>query len=320
MEYNFKEQKFKIIRNDKAYYPSILKLYKETSDYHKDLNFIENKYNTSVYGPINIGYLAFDQDNVASYYGVFPINLTFNGIEYLAAQSGDTLTHPNYQKKGLFTYLAKVSYELALQENVQLVFGFPNKNSLPGFQKNLNWVCHHKMQELTIPVNTLPIAELVSKKDFLNKIYISWVANILNKIKVNPNEAALEGFNTQVNLLRVKKDLNFFKYKRYSNATLISKNNFLIFLKVETHLIIGDVAFFDKNKLAEFLNTIKQLARQLLVFKIKFYLSSNHWLFDYLKDAYTPVDNNYIGFCFINQNVSIPFEDALFSAADFDTF
>ena len=56
MEYNFKEQKFKIIRNDKAYYPSILKLYKETSDYHKDLNFIENKYNTSVYGPINIGY------------------------------------------------------------------------------------------------------------------------------------------------------------------------------------------------------------------------------------------------------------------------
>jgi hypothetical protein len=295
-------------------------LYHETSGYKKNIDFVERKYDTTIYTKSDIGFLAFDGKNVASYYGVFPIKMVYKGVEYFAAQSGDTLTHPNYQKKGLFTYLAKETYLLAEKENIQFVFGFPNKNSLPGFQKKLNWVCHHKMQEFSIAVNSLPVAELVSKKYFFNELYLSWVKKVLSKYIVNPNQVALDGFNTQQKLLRVKKDLDFFTYKKYSNATLISRNNFLIYLKVETHLIIGDVAFFEQQKLSEFLSTIKQLARKLMVYKIKFYLSENHWLFAYLKEKSKPIDNNYIGFCFFNQNHELLVNDALFSAADFDTF
>jgi GNAT superfamily N-acetyltransferase len=320
MEYNFDGLKFNIIRNDKAYYPSILKLYKETSNYKKDLNFVERKYNTSIYGPTNIGFLAFDGDQVASYYGVFPIKMVYKNVEYLAAQSGDTLTHPNYQMKGLFTHLAKEAYEVAKKENIHFVYGFPNKNSIHGLQRKLNWVFHHKMQEFSISVNSLPVGELLSKINFFNGVYLTWVNKLLRKDMVNPNEVGLEGFNTQQNYLRVKKDLDFFSYKKYDNATLISRNSFLIYLKVETHLIIGDVAFFEKQRFPEFISTIKQIARKLLVFKIKFYLSQNHWLFVYLKEQFQPIENNPIGFCFFNQNCILPVEDALFSAADFDTF
>lgn len=320
MEYNFEGLKFHIVRNQKSHYPSILKLYHETSGYQKNLNFVERKYDTAIYGKSDIGFLAYDNKQIASYYGVFPIKMRYKNVEYLAAQSGDTLTHPNYQKKGLFTHLAKETYLLAQKENIQFVFGFPNKNSLPGFQKKLNWVCHHKMQEITIAVNTIPLAELVSKKNILNEIYLSWVNKIISKYRVNPNQVPLDGFNTQDKYLSVKKDVDFFMYKKYSSASLISKNNFLIYLKVETHLIIGDVAFFEIEKLPEFISTIKQMARLLFAYKIKFYLSSNHWLFQYLKEKYTPIDNNYIGFCFINQNMTFPVDDALFCAADFDTF
>jgi hypothetical protein len=320
MEYNFDELKFLIIRNGRSHYVSILKLYHETSGYKKNIDFIEKKYDTSIYSKVNIGYLAYDGENVSSYYGVFPIKMVYKNVEYLAAQSGDTLTHPNYQKKGLFTYLAKETYTLAEKEGIQFVFGFPNKNSLPGFQKKLNWICKHKMQEFSLTVNSLPVAELVSKKNFLNELYLSWVNKVLNKYKVNPNKVDINGFNTQHDYLRVKKDLDFFRYKRYSNSSLILRNNFLIYLKVETHLIIGDVAFFEKVRFPEFLKTIKQLAQKLMVYKIKFYLSENHWLFAYLKEKSKPIDNNYIGFCFFNQNHELLVNDALFSAADFDTF
>jgi GNAT superfamily N-acetyltransferase len=320
MEYNFEGIKFQIVRNEKAHYASILKLYHETSGYQKNIDFVEKKYDTSIYNRKNIGFLAFEGDHVASYYGVFPIKMIYKEVEYLAAQSGDTLTHPHYQKKGLFTHLAKECYQLAQKESIQFVFGFPNKNSLPGFQKKLNWICEHKIKEFSITVNTLPMAELVSKKQFFSKLYTSWVNNRLKKYLVKPSNIALDGFNTQTNKLRVKKDVDFFNYKKYSNASLILKNDYLIYLKVETHLIVGDVAYFDIEKLPQFLVTLKQLARMLLVYKIKFYLSSNHWLFGYLKNHFQPIDNNYIGFCFFDQNNTISIDDALFSAADFDTF
>jgi hypothetical protein len=320
MEYNYEELKFNILRNDKAYYPSILKLYKETSNYNKNISFVEKKYNTNIFGRSNIGYLAFERDNVASYYGVFPIYLTYKGVDYLAAQSGDTLTHPNYQKKGLFTFLAKITYQLALQENIQFVFGFPNKNSLPGFQKKLNWVFDQKIHEFVIKVNTLPLAELLSKYESLNTIYLNYTRRILEKYQVLPNEVSLSGFNSQSDYLCVKKDHNFFQYKSYSNAVLMEKNGFLIYLKVEIHLIIGEVGYFEKRKFPEFIKTIKQLAAKLMVYKVKFYLSATHWLHSYLKDQINPIDNNYIGFCFFNDQVKLPIDKAVFTAADFDTF
>lgn len=320
MEYNFEGYKFKILRNKLSLYNSILKLYKETSNYKSDLNFIENKYNTSLYGKSDIGFLAFDESNIAAYYGVFPMRLTQFNTNFIAAQSGDTLTHPNYQKKGLFTFLAQKTYELAREQNIDIVFGFPNKNSLPGFQKKLNWEFHDKIKEIVIPVKTLPLGELSSKFAFLNNFYRIFSKSILKKYTVEASQISLEGFDTQKEFLRVKKDLDFFQYKKYSEANLIKIDNFIIYLKVETHLIIGDVSFFEANRLNDFISTIKKLAQKLMVFKIKFYLTSNHWLFQYLKDMFPQHENNNVGFCVLKKMNSIELENALFTASDFDTF
>jgi hypothetical protein len=320
MEYNFEELKFNVLRNEHKLYPSILKLYKETSNYDKHLDFVEKKYNTSVYNCANIGYLAFENNNVAAYYGVFPIRLTYKGTNYLAAQSGDTLTHPNYQKKGLFIHLAQLTYQLAEKEGIQFVFGFPNKNSFPGFQKKLNWEFDHKILEFVIKVNTLPLAEVLSKFNKLNNLYLKLTAKSLNQYCIDPNTISLDGFNSQTDYVSVKKDIDFFKYKTYNNALLIKKNNFLIYLKVDVHLIIGDVAYFEKSLLNQFIATIRQLAFNLFVYKIKFYLSPNHWLCQYLKEQFESIENNYAGFCFFNNDIRFPIDKAVFTAADFDTF
>ena len=93
------------------------------------------KYDTAFTGTSYIGYLAYDKGTPIAYYGVIPCFMRIKGKVILAAQSADTMTHPQYRKQGLFAQLAKLTYELCEKEGIRLFFGFPNQNSLPGFIK-----------------------------------------------------------------------------------------------------------------------------------------------------------------------------------------
>ena len=47
-----------------------------------------------------IGFIAYTKENTpAAYYGVFPQIVKYENKDYLLAQSGDTMTHPEHQKK-----------------------------------------------------------------------------------------------------------------------------------------------------------------------------------------------------------------------------
>jgi hypothetical protein len=119
---------------------------------------IENlirKYDTSTWGVQYIGYIAYSKNReVAAYYGVFPVMLEIHGENILAAQSGDTMTHRHHQRKGLFIQLAYMTYELAKEVGIQFIFGFPNDNSFPGFQKKLNWKFSERMNNYNFLVPT----------------------------------------------------------------------------------------------------------------------------------------------------------------------
>ena len=102
-------------------------------------NFFAKKYNTAFTGAECIGYIAYDQQMPIAFYGVIPCFLQINGESILSAQSADTMTHPDYRNRGLFTELAERTYQLCIEEGIRLVFGFPNQNSLPGFVNKLGW-------------------------------------------------------------------------------------------------------------------------------------------------------------------------------------
>jgi hypothetical protein len=72
--------------------------------------------------------------SVACYPGVLGRSAT------LLAQSFDTLTDLDHRGRGYFTQLAKTTYARAQDIGVDLIFGFPNGNSIHGFEKNLDWI------------------------------------------------------------------------------------------------------------------------------------------------------------------------------------
>lgn len=83
-----------------------------------------------------IGFVAYHETNIAGFYGVIPEHFMVNGEKTIIYQSMDTMTHPNYQRQGLFTRLAKKTYEHLINNDGEVfVIGFPGPLSHSGLIK-----------------------------------------------------------------------------------------------------------------------------------------------------------------------------------------
>ncbi len=71
------------------------------------------------------------------------------------AMSCDTMTHPAYQRQGMFVRLAQELYEdIATRLGVTTVWGFPNPASYPGFRGKLAWFDVHEFPTFVKPLQS----------------------------------------------------------------------------------------------------------------------------------------------------------------------
>jgi hypothetical protein len=311
---------YELNRISEKSYPQIKSLIKKCFHQFISLDFVKNKYKTEGFGAKDIGYFAVtSQNEFSAYYGVFPITLTFDNKDFLVAQSGDTMTSPAHQKKGLFTKLALETYRLAEKEGVQMVFGFPNENSVHGFKTKLNWSFNQEMEQFKLRGSKLPICEISSKNLTLNSFYQKFVKNKIKKYKLELTKEHISTFSIKTSKGFIKKDINFFEYKLNNLENhLIQINGFDLLIKANGHLKIGAVGYFNELKLNDFNKTIRELASKLFCKKIIFTMSKNHWLYDFLIKDYNPEKSLPIGFFEINREINI--QQIEFTFADYDTF
>jgi GNAT superfamily N-acetyltransferase len=83
--------------------------------------------------------VAEHEGRIVGQYALWPMRLTVGRETVLAAQSLDTMTHPDYRGQGMFTRLAKEAMGYAAERGVEVLYGFPNAASYPGFVRKLDW-------------------------------------------------------------------------------------------------------------------------------------------------------------------------------------
>ncbi len=76
---------------------------------------------------------------IGGHYTVIPAFLKANGNTVLSCQSVDTMTHKTFRRQGVFTVLANACYNELIKSNVDIIYGYPNDSSYPGFVKKLEW-------------------------------------------------------------------------------------------------------------------------------------------------------------------------------------
>jgi hypothetical protein len=296
-------------------------LFKKSFGTIHSLDDLKRKYDTSAFGEKTLGIIAYANENndPAAYYGVFPITLIYNGEDYLIAQSGDTMTSIDHRKKGLFVRLAKEAYDIANNNGVNIVYGFPNENSYPGFVKKLNWVFNGNMQRFSFKGCALPICEFTSKYRKFRPFYNSYFKKVISKYAIPNNVENAKKFEVASTNGYIKKDTVFFNYKlNNNNSYLINYHGFYLHIKLSDHLLIGTVGNFDKTKIDEFVKVINKLAKELLSKKAILTISHNHWLFDILSSRMDHTESLPIGFFEINKEID--YKEIEFTLSDYDTF
>jgi hypothetical protein len=100
----------------------------------------------------------------------FPPGFPFGGKETRLAFSCDTMIHPEYRRQGMFSALARELYDhLETEVGINLVWGFPNDQSLPGFTGKLDWRMMPIMPLMVMPIK--PFAMILRSLPSLGKLF-----------------------------------------------------------------------------------------------------------------------------------------------------
>jgi hypothetical protein len=296
----------------------LIPIYQDAFGIEVSEEFLFSKQQTFFTGFKNVGFIAYDElQKPAAFYGVYPCFIDYQGKKYLVAQSGDTMTHSNHLGKGLFTILARKTYDYCKENGFHLVFGFPNQNSYTGFTKKLDWVHFDNVYSYRIRVRGLSWFRINQFFKFSTKKHKEWCHKIISRENVGtPFVSSCTDSETPV----VLHDIDFFKYKSYGSNYLIEINGVGVWLKMEPdYLIIGDIENCNEQCLNEVITKLKRLARLMFIPYLRFLGSRNTWLANYFAKHGELMDSTYaIGG--INFTDQIPLEKMKFTAADNDTF
>jgi hypothetical protein len=300
------------------HYKLLKDLYRDAFNSKMEAQDIQRRFDTTELGCEHIGFIAIHTETkeTAAYYGVFPVTLILNDQQIVAAQSGDTMTHRRHRLKGLFILLAKLTFEECSKRKVQIIFGFPNDNSLPGFIKKLQWQQIDTILrfDLKLKVKTFPLAKICMHSNLLKKIYYKYFRLLFGK-KIISSPASFT--NTALTKYRkIFRNEKYIKYKQSQDKFFIAINNQIIWIKLADIFWIGD--FSDYGSVNEsVIREIKRFAFFLGYNTISFHINESVKL-PYFLNSFKKY--NSVPSCVLFLNNSINQSNILFTAADFDTW
>lgn len=240
-----------------------------------ELSYYQKKFDTTFTDVSYVGYLAYHRQTgeAAAFYGVFPCYVVHNGVKVLAAQSGDTITGPAHQKKGLFTLLAQETYKLAATLGIQFVFGFPNENSKHGFYNKLNWKRNEDLLVYSITVKTLPIFRIMRKLQLLNSVYKIYHAVV--RLFIRPTLEYPQNSLANYSQGYVFRDINFYHYKSYSESYFVTIKGITVWYKIDNGLQVGDIWMNEGQNAEDLTNALYTLSLCLGINNVVFIVSRN---------------------------------------------
>ncbi len=308
---------YKFVRLDDDNLKDLLFLYKHAFNEVTDLSFLQKKYDTTFTGIKHVGFIAYHSstNEPAAYYGVFPLKLEIGGKILIAAQSGDTMTHPTHRGKGLFIKLATETYALAKNLGIEFIFGFPNSNSYPGFINKLNWKHYSNINHYKLKGSGIPLDKIVKKIpafSFLHNLVLpkrslSQKDQFSNSLKLQSTSSGNVFHNTE-----------FFQYKSYYPSFIIELEGVKCWVKIDGRMWIGDIDYCDEKKFNDVVNALIAFAKKKFCSSIVFSVLENSSYDLRLKNLAQPNSSIAVG-CLDLSGQYKP-ENFAYQAGDFDTF
>lgn len=141
-------------------------IYGEVADKNRWLRWWNWKYKQNPAGEAIIQ-VACRGNQIVAQYAITPVKMKFGGRFIAAAQSVDTMTHPEYQGRGIFTALSAEVFREAARRNVAIIYGLPNK--LTSWHEK-NWLKIGRLEFMIKPIDTNKIIRKYISPEIPNRI------------------------------------------------------------------------------------------------------------------------------------------------------
>lgn len=183
----------------------ILSLFEEVYDKKMSEEYWNWRYDNNLIGQKYIE-LMWNEDVLVGHYALFPIEIKVGNEIKKTGFSMTTMTSQRYQKQGVFNRLAKSLYDYSYND-LCLIWGFPNNNSLHGFIKYLNWKLIKDIPMLEVSVEGFKASEVEDNSliniDSFSKDY----DELFNIVSLNHK-------------IMVKKDSNYLNWRYFNNPDI----------------------------------------------------------------------------------------------------
>jgi hypothetical protein len=314
---NTQSGEYTVRRLSKDNLSDVAKLHAEVYGKPAPPGYFPQKYDTAYTGVEHVGFIAYNTDKIPmAYYGVIPCFIEYESKLVLAAQSADTMTHPQHRYKGMFVDLSNKTFELCRELGILLIFGFPNQNSYHGAIHKLGWKMTGTMSCFTIPVKSLPLESFAKRSGIFKKLYQRYIHFILHK-KISPGLGVANSVITD-RFAGINRSEAYLKYKMYSPSKVIIIDDSKIWISNKYGLMIGDIEGLNRLNFKTVINKLKKIARRSGVRQVQFHCSPDTGLHDLFAENYKASPSYPI--LFQDFGSSIPPEMIRFTFADIDIF
>lgn len=174
-------------------------------------SFLQWQYRDNPNGKV-VGIDAFYGEELAGHYVCIPVKYNFYGEEKTGLLSLNTAISENHRGKGLFTKLARKTYELAQEENYDFVIGVANQNSTHGFLKKLEFELIGPL-DVMVGLGSITIEKPAKISAVWNAESVKWRVN-------NPSNVLSVGQH----FIKSKSDLPFVNIQMFEQRDLSGKN------------------------------------------------------------------------------------------------
>ena len=278
--------------------------------------FFTKKYNTAFTSVEYTGFIAYNnQRQPIAFYAVIPCFIKCDDQIILAAQSADTMTHPDHRIKGLFVELSLTTFQLCRELNIQLLFGFPNQNSLPGAVNKLSWQMTDTMDCFIIHTGNFSWKQVLDKLPVLKISYDRYQGRILKRYQAKENRIDNSVFKDDCG--GVYRDEFYFKYKTYTDTWFIKIGTATLWIKINSILLIGDISVLPDD-FDDMIYELKKLANKLGIKQIHFHASPGTTLHSLFAMRFNSIPSFPVLFKVLGGDIRI--DKLKFTSADIDTF
>ncbi|MVM41711.1 GNAT family N-acetyltransferase [Spirosoma sp. HMF3257] len=306
---------YRIERVNNSLFPSIAALVNAASKAKFTGDFLQKKYATQFLGSQNVGYTAFDGDLAVSHQMGLLIELRHKDITYLAIQSCDSATHPDYAKKGLWAILNDYMFRQAQLEHVTGVLGLPNQNSYSIGINKLGYNAGGIFINYSIKVTKVPVGRIVNKLGFRK-----WTAHhaekSFKKYKIPP--VSFSSFDTDI-YLAVNRTTDYLEYKQRLGSFFIQVYSTVFWVKIRSqNLFIGDLKTTSELEFRQAMNKLKSICYWAGLESIIFQTQKGSFEESLFEKYYLSIETMPILYKVFDKKV--PFHLLKYTYADLDTF